>query len=114
MATSNTTIDQLNEAAQKTALETFAKFYLSRFFGDGLDVFSQLDEQGDLADINHYLLDNRTLTREELTIGLLTHRSGNLLDLLKQVNVTFNAQGAPETPWAKWYADQIEGLPQGL
>ena len=74
----------------------------------------QLDEQGDLADINHYLLDNRTLTREELTSGLLTHRSGNLLDLLKQVNVTFNAQGAPETPWAKWYADQIEGLPQGL
>ena len=114
MATSNTTIDQLNEAAQKTALETFANFYLRRFFGDGLDVFSQLDEQGDLADINHYLLDNRTLTREELTSGLLTHRSGNLLDLLKQVNVTFNAQGAPETPWAKWYADQIEGLPQGL
>ena len=100
MAASNTTIDQLNETAQHTALETFAKFYLDRFFGAGLDVFSQID--------------NQPLTREELTAGLLTNRSGNLLDLLKQVKVTFNAQGAPETPWNDWYADQIDGLPQGL
>ena len=114
MAASNTTIDQLNETAQHTALETFAKFYLDRFFGAGLDVFSQIDTQGNLADINHYLLDNQPLTREVLTAGLLTNRSGNLLDLLKQVKVTFNAQGAPETPWNDWYADQIDGLPQGL
>ena len=106
MAASNTTIDQLNETAQHTALETFAKFYLDRFFGAGLDVFSQIDTQGNL--------DNQPLTREELTAGLLTNRSGNLLDLLKQVKVTFNAQGAPETPWNDWYADQIDGLPQGL
>ena len=79
-----------------------------------MDVFSQLDKQGDLADINHYLLDNRTLTREELTKGMLTHRSGNLLDLLKQVKMMYNAQGAPETPWQEWYAAQIDKLPQGL
>lgn len=46
MAASNTTIDQLNETAQHTALETFAKFYLDRFFGAVSMFFPKLIRRG--------------------------------------------------------------------
>lgn len=46
MAASNTTIDQLNETAQHTALETFAKFYLDRFLAPVSMFFPKLIRRG--------------------------------------------------------------------
>ncbi|MCG4281202.1 hypothetical protein [Lacticaseibacillus saniviri] len=108
------TIDQLSQEAQQTALENFIAFYTAHYHADGMDVLSQLDQSGHVADINQYLLDNRSLTAEDVKNGLLTQRRGNLIGLIQALNISFNANGIPDTPWETWLQNIVADLPQGL
>jgi len=108
------TITELKADAQQVALENFAKFYVKHFETDGLDVMSQLDQTGHIADINQFLLDNRSLTRADIYNGLLTSRRGNLIALLSALGTSFNDNGIPDTPWEDWFKATVTELPQGL
>jgi len=108
------TIKSLKAGPQQTALENFTKFYVKHYMSDGLDVLGQLDQSGHIADINQFLLENRSLTSEDLYSGLLTSRRGNLIELISSLKTKFNDNGIPDTPWEDWFKQTVTELPQGL
>lgn len=103
----------LNDAAKHTAINDFATFYIEQYQHEGLDALAQIDPTGHIADINQWLLVNRTFLAEELHDGLVRDRRDNFAALLTTVNARFNANGKPAKPWADWYQETIAAAPQG-
>ncbi|WP_407893230.1 hypothetical protein [Lacticaseibacillus sp. N501-2] len=106
-------ISELTADAQQKALSDFIDFYLDKYRNEGLDLIAQADTTGHIADINAWLMDNRSFSREELAAGLLRERGANLIALLNTINAPFNDNGLPETPWNEWFKSDLQSIPQG-
>lgn len=107
------TIDDLTPDAQRAAVTSFAKFYLSKAANEGLDVFAQRDTSGHIADINQWLSENASFRPEDKLAGLIANRYANFVVLLKTIDTPFNGQGIAAEPWADWFATQQTKIAQG-
>ncbi|MFD1484391.1 hypothetical protein ACFQ5J_03985 [Lacticaseibacillus baoqingensis] len=106
-------IDELTPEAKQKALSDFTAFYLDKYRHEGLDLIAQIDEKGDVADINHWLMANRAFSTAELIAGLLANRRENLTALLRVLQTPFNENGIPDTPWNDWFKATLATIPQG-
>ncbi|MFD1393127.1 hypothetical protein ACFQ3L_05905 [Lacticaseibacillus jixianensis] len=113
MAETTLSFAQLSDAAKRTAINDFATFYIDQYQHEGLDALAQIDLSGRIADINQWLISNRSFMSQELHDGLVRDREENFAALLEAVNVKFNANGKPAQPWTDWYKETIAAAPQG-
>ncbi|WP_338216459.1 hypothetical protein [Lacticaseibacillus salsurivasis] len=113
MAEKTVLFDALSDSAKHTALVGFAKFYIEKYYNEGLDLLAQIDVSGHVADINQWLIDNDSFLKAEKLDGLVADRGDNMAALLVALKAPFTANGQPETPWNTWFKDEIGQAQQG-
>lgn len=106
------TFDQLSTTAQANALKDFVPFYLSLYRKDNLELIAQSDD-GEMADVNAYLFDNKSFSTDELINGVLANRPNALKAVLGTLDQTYDADGNATVAWPQWRADAITKLDNG-
>lgn len=113
MADKTLTVSKLNTAAQKTAVESFAAFYVSAYMTVGVDVFAQSGVAANVTDINDWLFDNATFSFDEKKQGVVEAREADFLAILKKIRNHYDSNGRPQLAWKDWYEEQVAKIPQG-
>lgn len=110
MAESTIKYGDLSADAQTVAVAQFGRFYVKRYRTTGLDLLAQLDRSGRIADINQYIMENATLHSDELVMGVIKHRSGNLAGLITDLGLTYGLNGHALPTLDEWYDGLIASL----
>ncbi|GKT02740.1 hypothetical protein ACRYI5_05120 [Furfurilactobacillus sp. WILCCON 0119] len=111
MADQLSTIDQLDEPAQSTALTSFATFYITLWRQNNLELVSQFDHQhGAIEDINHALTLNQFFTPDQARQASITFSKADYIHLIDEIGMRFHATGNPEIPWFAWYDHQFSTM----
>lgn len=106
------TIDKLNETATKKAIIDFVDFYLPRFKKNNLEILSMYKVDYYLADINHFIFENRSFTPEELREELYRECGNDLKRVISVINPDYYDNGnLVSGTWEEWYQKQFDKVP---
>lgn len=106
------TIDKLNETATKKAIIDFVDFYLPRFKKNNLEILSMYKVDYYLADINHFIFENRSFTPEELREELYRECGSDLKRVISVINPDYYDNGnLVSGTWEEWYQKQFDKVP---
>lgn len=106
------TFDQLNADAKDKALQTFVPFYLALYRKDNLELIAKADD-GEMADVNNYLFDNKSFSTDQLINGVIANRKDALEAILNTLDQTYDAEGNVNVAWNEWRANAIAKLNEG-
>lgn len=105
--------NELTDAAQDNALETFAKYYVRQFKQDNLEIIDALagDDEA-VAMINQILEENNYLTVAKLAAMRISMVKSCYVKILNELSARFDADGEPVKAWAEWMQSEHAKLPQ--
>jgi hypothetical protein len=105
--------NELTDAAQDNALETFAKYYVRQFKQDNLEIIDALagDDEA-VAMINQILEENNYLTVAKLAAMSISMVKSCYVKILNELSARFDADGEPVKAWAEWMQSEHAKLPQ--
>ena len=105
--------NELTDAAQDNALETFAKYYVRQYKQDNLEIIYALagDDEA-VAMINQILEENNYLTVAKLAAMSISMVKSCYVKILNELSARFDADGEPVKTWAEWMQSEHAKLPQ--
>lgn len=105
--------NELTDAAQDNALETFAKYYVRQYKQDNLEIIDALagDDEA-VAMINQILEENNYLTVAKLAAMSISMVKSCYVKILNELSARFDADGEPVKTWAEWMQSEHAKLPQ--
>lgn len=107
------TFDKLNDAATKKAVEDFIEFYLRWFKKNDLEILAEYKIDWYLADINHYVFENKSFTPEQMVDALLEQRGTDIKHVISVINLDYYDDGSlKDGSWDKWYQEKFEKVPK--
>ena len=112
-----TTMPQEEFAEQSEHLTVFADFYISKFNQRDLEIMNLYDDNSNMVDINHYLLDNIHFSRKELVKHVLQYHAQNFQSIIDQIADKDNVDATKMTSyddWDNWYEDRRNNIPTSL
>ncbi|WP_283583208.1 hypothetical protein [Limosilactobacillus difficilis] len=101
----------LSEEAQKTALDSFADFYVAGFKADDLEIINMNANDEDMAMINHLIGENKFMTNDNLKEVSLARTKQNYLNVIKSLDMTYTQDGQPSESWVKWTREHRKSEP---
>ncbi|EHL98552.1 hypothetical protein HMPREF9103_01446 [Lentilactobacillus parafarraginis F0439] len=106
------TIDQLNDSATTKAMNDFIEFYLPRLRKNNLEILSMYKVDYYLADINHFIFENRSFTPEELRDEVRKECGEDLKHVISVINPDYYDNGnLVAGSWETWYEKKFEKVP---
>ena len=112
-----TTMPQEEFAEQPDHLTVFADFYIAKFNQNDLEIMNLYDDNSNMVDINHYLLDNIHFSRKELVKHVLQYHAQNFQNIIDQIADKDNVDATKMTSyddWDNWYEDRRNNIPTSL
>ncbi|KRK46903.1 hypothetical protein FC96_GL000896 [Secundilactobacillus kimchicus JCM 15530] len=107
--------DQLDEEAQRRAVQSFLQFYLNRFRTNSLEILSAYPVQYEMEQVNHDVVLNQSRQPEELVDQLVAHDRSLVSRIISALNQGFMSNGAlSDGTWESWYEAQHDQLASGL
>lgn len=107
------TFDKLDDAATKKAVGDFIEFYLRWFKKNDLEILAEYKIDWYLADINHYIFENKSFTPEQMKNDLLEQRGKDLKHVISVINPEYYDDGSLKAEsWDKWYHEKFEKVPK--
>ncbi|MBZ3776963.1 hypothetical protein K9P40_07730 [Lentilactobacillus otakiensis] len=103
--------DKLDETATNKAVEDFIEFYLRWFKKNDLEILAEYKIDYYLADINHYIFENKSFTPEQMIKDLLKQRGTDLKHVVSVINPKYDKNGNLATgSWDQWYHEKFEKI----
>ncbi|AEB74416.1 hypothetical protein [Lentilactobacillus buchneri] len=104
--------DKLDETATNQAVEDFIDFYLRWFKKNDLEILAEYKIDYYLADINHYIFENKSFTPEQMRKDLLEQRGNDLKHVISVINPEYDENGSLKAgSWDQWYQAKFEKVP---
>ena len=112
MSEDNICLNELTDAAQDNALETFAKYYVRQYKQDNLEIIDALagDDEA-VAMINQILEENNYLTVAKLAAMSISMVKSCYVKILNELSARFDADGEPVKTWDEWMQSEHAKLP---
>lgn len=104
--------DKLDETASNQAVEDFIDFYLRWFKKNDLEILAEYKIDYYLADINHYIFENKSFTPEQMKKDLLEQRGNDLKHVISVINPEYDENGSLQAgSWDQWYRAKFQKVP---
>ncbi|GAA2967691.1 hypothetical protein [Lentilactobacillus parakefiri] len=104
--------DKLDETATNKAVEDFIDFYLRWFKKNDLEILAEYKVDYYLADINHYIFENKSFTPEQMRKDLLEQRGKDLKHVISVINPAYDQNGSLKAgSWDQWYQEKFQKVP---
>lgn len=101
----------LSDEAKKTALDSFADFYVAGFKADDLEIINVNANDEDMAMINHLIAENKFMTNDNLKQVSLSRTKRNYLNVINTLDMTYTKDGQPVEDWVEWTRKHRESEP---
>ncbi len=109
--TETVTIDRLDQSAATKAVKDFIDFYLPRLHRNDLEIIAMYKVDYYLADINHFIFENRSFTPEELREDVFRERGADLKHVISVINPEYYTNGnLVAGTWDDWYQQKFSQL----
>ncbi|EHO53769.1 hypothetical protein HMPREF9104_00418 [Lentilactobacillus kisonensis F0435] len=103
--------DKLDEAATKKATQDFINFYLRWLKKNDLEILAEYKVDYYLADINHYVFENKAFTPEQMRADLLADRGQDIRHVISVINPDYYSNGnLAAGSWDQWYEDKFKKI----
>ncbi|WEV70762.1 hypothetical protein OZY43_07450 [Lactobacillus sp. ESL0785] len=111
------TMPQEEFAEQPDYLQVFTDFYISQFNQRDLEIMDLYDNDANMVDINHYILDNISFSRKELIRHALQYHAKNFQSLIDEITKQDKIEASKMTTykdWENWYEDRRNHIDNSL
>ncbi|WP_243674591.1 hypothetical protein [Lentilactobacillus kisonensis] len=95
----------------KKATQDFINFYLRWLKKNDLEILAEYKVDYYLADINHYVFENKAFTPEQMRADLLADRGQDIRHVISVINPDYYSNGnLAAGSWDQWYEDKFKKI----